>query len=386
MAIDPSATYPGQVATGDPGYPYGKARNVGTSGDGTGTPWEERLVNDWFGFFQAMLDAAKITPSGSPDEVGASQFLDAIERITNRKLALANWFPQDVSAGGASKLTGVAFSDNLRRVVAVGAPNTLLYSDHGYRWRQASTTVANPFNAVARSDARNVFLAVGDLGDFAYGSGGISWTDGTRGHGEGQNAVVDNPDAGFFVVVGDSGTIETTADGVTWVTRGSGTGITLNGVAYSSALGVAVAVGFSGTIRRSVDGGATWVGAASVPTGDAILDVTWDAVGEQFVAVTDDGGVLFSDDGDTWTQVVGPITSALSAVKADDSGIVVVASSEAEAIQVTYDGGTTWQRYGIERGASMEAIAYQADEGWIIAGDDYSSAAMLITSMRFSGR
>ena len=75
MALDPSAEYPGQVISGDPEYPYGKARNITVQGDGTGTPWEQALVNDWFGFFQQILVSAGVTPSGNPDKVGSSQYL-----------------------------------------------------------------------------------------------------------------------------------------------------------------------------------------------------------------------------------------------------------------------------------------------------------------------
>lgn len=81
MALVPKDKYPSQIDTSDPAYPHGKARNVGSPGDGTGTPWEEDLVNDVFGFQQALLDAASITPSGTPDKVGACQYLDALNVI-----------------------------------------------------------------------------------------------------------------------------------------------------------------------------------------------------------------------------------------------------------------------------------------------------------------
>ncbi len=77
MAIAPDDEYPGQTDT-DPDYPYGKAQNVALAGDGTGTPWEERLVNDIFGFQQALLGAAGATPSGTPDNATTSQYLDAV--------------------------------------------------------------------------------------------------------------------------------------------------------------------------------------------------------------------------------------------------------------------------------------------------------------------
>lgn len=81
MAIDPSAEYPGQVATGDAGYPLGKARNEISDGDGTGTPLEALWVMDLWGWQQDLLDRAGIAPSGDPDEVGASDYMDAFDAL-----------------------------------------------------------------------------------------------------------------------------------------------------------------------------------------------------------------------------------------------------------------------------------------------------------------
>lgn len=82
MAIDLRSVYGIQVLSGQPGYPYGKARNVTVAGDGTGTPWEAALVNDFVGFEQALLSEAGILPSGTPDRVGASDYLNAIKYLT----------------------------------------------------------------------------------------------------------------------------------------------------------------------------------------------------------------------------------------------------------------------------------------------------------------
>lgn len=84
MALRPRGRYPGQTTT-DPAYPHGKARDVAMSGDGTGTPLQEDLVNDIFGLQQALLAAAGITPSEVPDTAVVSQYLDAIQYlITSR--------------------------------------------------------------------------------------------------------------------------------------------------------------------------------------------------------------------------------------------------------------------------------------------------------------
>jgi len=81
MAIDPSARYGGQLDLSDPAFPHGKPRNVSTPGDGTGTPFEAGWLSDLFGWQQDLLDAAGLTPSDVPDQVGSSQYNAGIRAI-----------------------------------------------------------------------------------------------------------------------------------------------------------------------------------------------------------------------------------------------------------------------------------------------------------------
>lgn len=81
MALDLTVTYAGQVDDSDPDYPQGKARNLVVEDDGTGTPYEEKIVNDTLGFHQALLLAAGITPSGDPDNANVSQYAEAVKWI-----------------------------------------------------------------------------------------------------------------------------------------------------------------------------------------------------------------------------------------------------------------------------------------------------------------
>jgi hypothetical protein len=82
MAIIPSDEYPGQIAA-DAAYPLGKARNETAPNDNDGTPLEATWVNDLWGFFQALLAEAGISPSEVPDQVGASDYLNAILSLLN---------------------------------------------------------------------------------------------------------------------------------------------------------------------------------------------------------------------------------------------------------------------------------------------------------------
>lgn len=48
---------------------------------GGAVPWEAALVNDVFGFQQSILSASGAIPSGTPDRVGASQYLEALKKV-----------------------------------------------------------------------------------------------------------------------------------------------------------------------------------------------------------------------------------------------------------------------------------------------------------------
>jgi hypothetical protein len=104
MAINLILKYPAQVIAGDLFYPWGKARNITVSGDGTGTPWEADLVNDWLGFFQSLLLESGQTPSNNPDKLGTSQYLDAIKYLTGNIVGAFNVI-------GSGAFTGHIFAD-----------------------------------------------------------------------------------------------------------------------------------------------------------------------------------------------------------------------------------------------------------------------------------
>ena len=84
MAINPSNRYPNNVDPASTEYPYGKARDVTEAGDDTGTPFQEDLINDLFGFQQALLVESNTTPSGTPDTATNSQQLNAVKDITSK--------------------------------------------------------------------------------------------------------------------------------------------------------------------------------------------------------------------------------------------------------------------------------------------------------------
>lgn len=106
MAINPETRYPGKIAPSTPDYPYGEARNITAPGDGTGTPWEEGIVNDIFGWQQAILSEAEDTPTGTPEKATASQYLAGLKKIVANISGLTFEDVSEMQTG----LTGVAYA------------------------------------------------------------------------------------------------------------------------------------------------------------------------------------------------------------------------------------------------------------------------------------
>jgi len=137
MAIRPADQYAAQITTGDVGYPHGKAKNVVVTGDGSGTPLEQAWLNDLFGFQQALLDESGITPSGTPDQVGASQYLDALKAIIADYLPIRWVGAVDCEPGTPTVITSWG-----------PAPNSVAYSGFGLAvswttppWEQESSNL-----------------------------------------------------------------------------------------------------------------------------------------------------------------------------------------------------------------------------------------------------
>ena len=117
MALIPKNDFPGQTIITDPNYPHGKARNVTAPGDGNGTPWEERVVNDLWGFMQALLARGGVAPSGVPDNVAASDYVDSLNSAYHQTLQEA----YDKSVLDGDNPTIALGSDDLRIVASNGA-------------------------------------------------------------------------------------------------------------------------------------------------------------------------------------------------------------------------------------------------------------------------
>lgn len=214
-----------------------------------------------------------------------------------------------------------------------GPLSSLLYSDDGATWHQATPPTSAGADGLVFDGSRLVMIAGGS----AYAStDGIDWTllgpvpigsaqwiskaafvHGTYAIVGGFGLAATSTDAvhwnvapalmpadgtlvpltlngvtwsnGRFVAVGDYGNVATSSDGQAWSVATSATDWTLHAIA-ASPQGELVAVGEQGTAETSADG-VHWTPRAS-PTPNSLRNVVF--VNGQFMAVGDGGGIAVS--------------------------------------------------------------------------------------------
>lgn len=82
MALKRNETYPGRFSNPTSDHPQGAFKNRSAPGAQDGSFCEQQWANDWDGFFGRLLTLAGITPSGNVDTAQASQYFDAIRKLT----------------------------------------------------------------------------------------------------------------------------------------------------------------------------------------------------------------------------------------------------------------------------------------------------------------
>lgn len=94
MALDRNAKYPGRYDAPTPEQPQGAFKNRTSSTSNDGSYLERDWLNDWSGFMSSLLAKVGFTPNNQVDEVGASQYFEAMELgrpVENRFKGNQNW-------------------------------------------------------------------------------------------------------------------------------------------------------------------------------------------------------------------------------------------------------------------------------------------------------
>lgn len=93
-------TFPGQSVAPNAEYPGGSGRNIVTSGDGTGTPWDRIILNDFLGAHQGAVTSTGQNISDVNETALVSQFVQALATY-----AAASQFYTDTGAADVYVLT-----------------------------------------------------------------------------------------------------------------------------------------------------------------------------------------------------------------------------------------------------------------------------------------
>ena len=173
MAINLNQQYPGRTAGTNQNYPYGQGRNVTTQGDGTGTPFEAAWFNDVQGFFQAILSAANVVPSGTPDNAQISQYLEAISRISTPPGCVTGFAGTEIQIpqswqlcnGAGTTSNGIQIPD-LRNRFLVGAGSQYNRDSTGGSTNKTTTSQGSHAHAIT---VNNRTLSVAQMPSHSHG-------------------------------------------------------------------------------------------------------------------------------------------------------------------------------------------------------------------------
>ncbi len=296
MATRPSTRYPGQSNAADGGYPGGSAKNVNVPGDGTGFPFEKDWVNDIFALLQSMLVAAGVTADDVVDQVGASQYYDALlymitsrtdplEAVWTERAALSNWMYQ--------------FTDPVISAEA-SSGRAILWNPVGEDFYSFNRNDSNGCSGVRLNAPFGYFGATLtiDLGD------GLTVSP---------NVALVNPTNGKMVIGGAPAAPSTsryrsaTSVGTTWTARTSpkaaDTTGPIAGVYATGTIDKFITGFFSGHIESSVDG-ETWV--AEVDLTEAVYSLCFSEPLNMLLALSGGADYFTSLDGTTWTAQTAP--------------------------------------------------------------------------------
>jgi hypothetical protein len=178
----------------------------------------------------------------------------------------------------------------------------------GKIWHTQISGASKDLNAVVWSGSQ--FVAVGDKGTILTSPNGHTWISQPSGILDHLYAVAWS--GFLFVAVGNKGTILTSPDGHAWSAWFYDPSATFYGVAWSGSLFVAVGNIFSGNTEKdgiilTSSNGHAWAArtflSALMPgpnIGVAFVDVAW--LDSQFVVVGFPNAILTSLDGHTWTD------------------------------------------------------------------------------------
>lgn len=95
MALNLQNKYPGRFDPVSADYPQGKFKNRSSPTAQDGSYMERDWLNDWAGFFGALLNGAGVSPNGSVDTARSSQTYSALWTVIQKLLPKRSFTQND---------------------------------------------------------------------------------------------------------------------------------------------------------------------------------------------------------------------------------------------------------------------------------------------------
>jgi photosystem II stability/assembly factor-like uncharacterized protein len=290
---------------------------------------------------RGIVYAAAASPNG---DMYATSLVGKSYRLQNGK---TKWTLDSLKAGGAPRLTDIAFDKNGFGLIATYDINVLKTIDSGRTW---VNVLVNP-------------AAVQILGVATWASTGLASSS-------------------------NGNVYRSSNKGATWTATTTGITQALYDVDISGTS--AIAVGFNGAILYSFDGGLTWKKPAASVTTSLLTRVRFLSA-TNAIAVSANGIIIRTvDKGATWAVIPSGITTPLNAVAFHDdmNGII---TGDAGIIMKTHDGGKTWTKdqsntlYDLKGAIISDGVtAYAIGNKTTVLGT--SNSALPVDLISFSGR
>ena len=319
-------------------------------------------------------------------------------------------------------LYGVAFSESLETIIAVGREGLILKSSDGVNWEKMTSGVSEDLFDVSYCKVKNCFYVVGDNGIILTSTDGINWSsqietterlqsvccaDFTLIGGEGvllfdkktselkivnlgiSNRIIDitfSEKLNLYVAVGSEGLILKSADGLTWEKITSGTNNDLQAIVYSEELNLFLIVGDHITITSS--DGENWnVNDHS----ENILCTVYSEVLGLFVIGCNGGKLEISADGLTWNTIILPAgTASIKSIVYSEKlrqFVAVGTVSDTGGYNIyTSSDGENWSGQSLDD-ISFDSIAYSEYFNKYVASfysEDYKGVAVSSDGINWS--
>ncbi|MCU7497188.1 MAG: T9SS type A sorting domain-containing protein [Ignavibacteria bacterium] len=276
----------------------------------------------------------------------------------------ATWQEQTDTLVYKGTINDIYFSDpDTGYICGSGSNNSaklLKTTDGGRNWKEVTIPSITDLSFLAMSwENSSKGILVGNIKTVLITSdGGMNWHTATIGQGLKTVYMysITRSASGNYFISGRFGRIFKSTDGGETFSLLSYAGSdNLYSISFLNPL-EGLACGAYGNIYRTADGGSSWSQISNF-TSDQLNSVL--PLGNDKVAVMGSAGVLFfSDDrGLTWKTSTISSRDFYSAVAQDSLNITVAGGSAYEGeIDVTHDGGVSWQRQPLRAGGALRSI------------------------------